>query len=76
MKDYPKPDSTWFTESRFGMFIHWGIYATPARHEWVKNMERLTDEQYQPYFDTFEPDLYDPVEWASMAKAASGIIGR
>ena len=70
MKDYPKPDTAWFTESRFGMFIHWGIYATPARHEWVKNIERLSDQRYQPYFDTFEPDLYDPHEWASMAKAA------
>ncbi len=27
----------WWTEARFGMFIHWGLYALPARHEWVKN---------------------------------------
>ncbi|MEN6311411.1 MAG: alpha-L-fucosidase, partial [Acidobacteriota bacterium] len=26
----------WWTEARFGMFIHWGLYALPARHEWVK----------------------------------------
>ncbi|MBP1732411.1 MAG: alpha-L-fucosidase, partial [Deltaproteobacteria bacterium] len=25
----------WWTEARFGMFIHWGLYAQPARHEWV-----------------------------------------
>jgi alpha-L-fucosidase len=60
----------WWTDARFGMFIHWGLYALPARHEWVKNNERLTNEQYQKYFETFNPDLYDPHEWAKMAKAA------
>ncbi len=60
----------WWTEARFGMFIHWGLYALPARHEWVKNYERMTDEQYQKYFELFDPDLYDPREWAALAKAA------
>jgi len=26
----------WWTDARFGMFIHWGLYALPARHEWIK----------------------------------------
>jgi alpha-L-fucosidase len=60
----------WWTDSRFGMFIHWGLYALPARHEWVKNRERLTSEQYQKYFEFFDPDLYNPKEWARMAKEA------
>lgn len=60
----------WWTNDRFGMFIHWGLYALPARHEWVKNRESLTDAAYQPYFDNFNPDLYNPREWARMAKAA------
>lgn len=60
----------WWTKARFGMFIHWGLYALPARHEWVKNRERLTNEQYQKYFDIFNPDLYNPKEWARMAKEA------
>ena len=60
----------WWTDSRFGMFIHWGLYALPARHEWVKNYERMTSEQYQKYFELFNPDLYDAREWAKMAKAA------
>jgi alpha-L-fucosidase len=60
----------WWTDARFGMFIHWGLYALPARHEWVKNYERLTNEQYQKYFDMFNPDMFDPHEWAKMAKAA------
>ena len=60
----------WWTEARFGMFIHWGLYALPARHEWVKNNERLTNEQYRKYFELFDPDLYNPREWARMARAA------
>lgn len=60
----------WWTDSRFGMFIHWGLYSQAARHEWVKKNERLTNEEYQKYFEEFNPDLYNPVEWARQAKAA------
>jgi alpha-L-fucosidase len=60
----------WFSESRFGMFVHWGLYSLAARHEWVKNREQMTDEHYQRYFDHFDPDLYDPAEWARLAKNA------
>ena len=60
----------WWTDARFGMFIHWGLYAQAARHEWVKKNERMTDAAYQKYFDTFDPDLYDPREWARQAKRA------
>jgi alpha-L-fucosidase len=63
-------DASWFVHDRFGLFIHWGLYALPARHEWVKNRERITDEDYQKYFDHFDPDLYDPKAWASAARKA------
>ncbi|MEI6502333.1 MAG: alpha-L-fucosidase, partial [Armatimonadota bacterium] len=67
----PTPGKTdWFVNDRFGMFIHWGIYALAARHEWVKSQEKITDADYQRYFDHFYPDLYDPVQWARDAKAA------
>jgi alpha-L-fucosidase len=66
----PKGDWKWWAHDRFGLFIHWGLYALPARHEWVKNRERITDENYQKYFDYFDPDLYDPTEWARAAKNA------
>ncbi len=67
----PTPgDSEWFMHDRFGMFIHWGIYACAGRHEWVKKYEQMTDAQYQKYFDHFYPDLYDPAEWARMARDA------
>ncbi len=63
-------DASWFIHDRMGMFIHWGLYALPARHEWVKNRERITDSEYQKYFDHFDPDRYDPKEWARMAREA------
>ncbi|MDP4249234.1 MAG: alpha-L-fucosidase [Bacteroidota bacterium] len=60
----------WWTNDRFGMFIHWGLYALPARHEWVKNHERMTNEEYEKYFKIFNPDLFDAKAWAKKAKAA------
>jgi alpha-N-acetylglucosaminidase len=60
----------WWSHDRFGMFIHWGLYAQPARHEWVKRWERMNNDQYQIYFDLFNPDLFDPKTWARQAKAA------
>ncbi len=40
----------WYTDARFGMFIHWGLYAIPARGEWVRSNEEMTKEDYMPYF--------------------------
>lgn len=60
----------WFMADRFGMFIHWGLYAIPARGEWVRNGERISNEDYQKYFDEFDPVRYDPVKWAKTAKNA------
>ena len=60
----------WFTEARFGMFLHWGLYAIPARGEWVRSVERMTEKDYQPYFDEFNPVNYDPAQWARTAREA------
>ena len=63
-------NTEWFEHDRFGMFIHWGLYAMPARNEWIKHIECITDEKYDKYFKYFNPDMYDPKEWARQAKAA------
>jgi len=66
----------WWTDARFGMFIHWGLYAIPAHggnrknSEWVKLFGQIPDEKYQRYFATFNPDLYRPEDWARAAKQA------
>ena len=63
-------DTAWFTRDRFGMFIHWGLYSMPARHEWIKTREMIPEEKYDKYFKYFDPDLYDARAWAREAKAA------
>lgn len=63
-------DTAWFTHDRFGMFIHWGLYSLPARHEWIKTREKISEEKYDKYFKYFNPDLFDAREWARQAKAA------
>ena len=74
MYEFNKEDyearTKWFKEARFGMFIHWGIYAIPARGEWVRSQERISVEDYQKYFDAFDPKDYDPKKWARLAKKA------
>ena len=63
-------NTEWFVHDRFGMFIHFGLYAAPARHEWIKHRECISDVDYQKYFDHFNPDLFDAKEWARAAKQA------
>ncbi|GAC1384516.1 MAG: alpha-L-fucosidase [Herpetosiphon sp.] len=68
--DQTTGDTSWFVHDRFGMFIHWGLYALLARHEWIKSRELINDDGYQRYFDHFDPDLYDPKVWAAAARDA------
>ena len=60
----------WFRKERFGMFIHWGLYAIPALGEWVMSEKRMTVEEYEKYFEQFDPTDYNPREWARLAKKA------
>lgn len=60
----------WFRDARFGMFIHWGLYAIPARGEWVRSIEEMAEKDYLPYFEEFDPVDYDPAKWVRAAKRA------
>lgn len=60
----------WFQEARFGLFIHWGLYAIPARGEWIRSTEEIPKDRYMQYFDEFTVDHYDPKAWAKLAKQA------
>jgi len=62
--------SEWFRRDRFGMFIHWGIYAIPARDVGVNGSEEIPPEEYEPFQYEFDPADYNPVEWARLAKRA------
>lgn len=61
---------SWWTQGRFGMFIHFGLYALPARGEWVKMSEQISEASYDRYFANFDPDLFDAKAWARAAKAS------
>lgn len=60
----------WYTQARFGMFLHWGLYAIPARGEWVRSVERIPSEAYDPYMAQFDPQHCDMNRWMAAAKAA------
>lgn len=64
-------DTSWFVKDRFGLFIHWGLYALGARHEWLQHNEQIPPAEYEArYFNKFNPDLYDPEAWADAAANA------
>ena len=50
----------WFVADRFGMFIHWGLYSLRRPARMGEEPRGDHDEDYQKYFDHFDPDLYDP----------------
>lgn len=60
----------WFTDSRFGMFIHWGIYAIPAKGEWSFAYGPWKENEYQDFAKVFDPQDFDPRKLARLASAA------
>src|SRR5262245_38711622 len=70
----------WWREARFGMFIHWGVYAVPAGMynghkvnrigEWIMNRGKIPVAEYQAFAKEFNPVKYDAEAWVKMAKDA------
>jgi alpha-L-fucosidase len=60
----------WFQDSKFGMFIHWGVYSVLGDGEWVMNNQSIEKQTYQKLPAFFNPISYDPKEWVALAKAA------
>ena len=70
----------WFKDARFGMFIHWGVYAVPAGEwqghpvggigEWIMKNGKIPVADYQGFAKDFTAASYDPTAWAKLAKAA------
>lgn len=64
------PSHAWFTHDRFGLFVHFGLYSIFARHEWVMSREKTPAEEYEPFADFFDPDLFDAKAIVAAAKDA------
>lgn len=65
----PKADGeSWFDKSRFGLFVHYGLYSVAARHEWVMTREKTPTKEYEKYAKYFDPDLFDAAAIAKEAK--------
>lgn len=70
----------WWRDARFGMFIHWGLYAQPAGEwkgeqipgisEWIMLRAKIPVNDYEQLADNFNPVKYDAEEWVKLAKNA------
>jgi alpha-L-fucosidase len=66
----PAASRSWFQDARFGMFIHFGLYTTLERGEWVMHNERILPADYQKRMAVFNPSEFDARAWVDLAKAA------
>lgn len=68
----------WWREAKFGLFIHWGVYAVPAgkygdntnHGEWIMHRASIPSAEYKEYASQFNPVKYDPAAWVQVAKEA------
>ena len=68
----------WWREGKFGLFIHWGVYAVPAGKyggqdgygEWIMHSAKIPVAEYRGFARQFNPLKYDPAAWARTAKDA------
>ncbi|MDW7691172.1 alpha-L-fucosidase [Flammeovirgaceae bacterium SG7u.111] len=70
----------WWTDARFGMFIHWGIYSVPAGFykgeaqtnsaEWIMNKGKIPLREYEKFSDLFNPTQFDAKTFVGLAKEA------
>ena len=70
----------WWREARFGMFIHWGLYAVPACEykgqrsarigEWIMEWANIPRADYEKFTAQFNPVKFDAAQWVGLAKTA------
>src|SRR5881397_4034327 len=70
----------WFREAKYGLFIHWGLYAIPAGEwqgkrslglgEWVMNRSQVPVREYEKLATRFNPINYKPDDWVQLAQDA------
>ncbi|MGI8950706.1 MAG: alpha-L-fucosidase [Chitinophagaceae bacterium] len=60
----------WFSNAKFGLFVHWGPFSIPGSGEWVMNDRNITVKNYTRLMDFFNPIDFDAQKWVSTAKDA------
>jgi alpha-L-fucosidase len=60
----------WWKDAKFGMFIHWGLYAIEGKGEWAMFNNKIPAEEYAKLADKFNPQHFDANIWARVAKNA------
>ena len=70
----------WFREAKYGLFIHWGLYAIPAGEwkgkrslglgEWIMNRSQIPVKEYEQLAAQFNPVKFDPDAWVQLAQDA------
>ena len=63
-------DMEWWRDAKFGMFLHWGLYAIPARGEWVMHNDKIPADEYARLADQFVAKDFDAGKWARIARDA------
>ena len=58
----------WFFRARFGLFLHWGIYAVDGWHEQQHYRQRLARDRYRAIAQRFDPSGFDPDAWIDLAQ--------
>jgi alpha-L-fucosidase len=64
----------WYREAAFGLFVHWGLYAVPARarpgtlSEWVMDNEKIPVPEYERFAEGFTARNFNPDAWVALAK--------
>src|SRR5881275_2288424 len=77
---YNSPRTQWYRDAKYGMFIHWGIYAVPAGEwkgnkpkdagEWIMHHQKIPIAEYEPLAKQFNPVKFDARQWVGLAKDA------
>lgn len=64
------PAHAWFSDAKFGLFVHFGPYALLGRGEWVLNNDGIKADEYVKLQKVFNPQDFDAKQWVSLAKEA------
>ena len=60
----------WWRASKYGMFIHWGVYAIPAQGEWYMSQAKVPVAEYAKHVAAFNPVKFNAKQWARIAQDA------